>query len=166
MVSELRGPLSGLTARRTARNNPHPLRTREHSIREPCSSGGGELKCLEIASGLSQKSVQGIVTPVSKLSRLFYNTGRRLCQSVSRSNILATRSSFSSANGAARICKPIGRPAFVNQLSSDILRRSPLDESLFDSVVNLRHHKARVSSYRISNIITLTGMKFGPKVTM
>jgi hypothetical protein len=48
-----------------------------------------------------------------EVSILFYNTGRRLCQSVSRSNILATRSNFFSANGEPRICRPIGNPDFV-----------------------------------------------------
>src|SRR5262249_22048811 len=43
-----------------------------------------------------------------------YSLGRRVCQSVARSYIRATRSSFSSSNGAAKICKPIGSPVFVN----------------------------------------------------
>src|SRR5262249_43236440 len=42
-----------------------------------------------------------------------HSVGRRVCQSVAFSCIRATRSSFSSSNGAASTCNPIGRPAFV-----------------------------------------------------
>src|SRR5262249_25002081 len=45
---------------------------------------------------------------------LCYITARRKCQSVAVSNIRATRSSFSSANGAAINCSPIGNPPLVN----------------------------------------------------
>jgi hypothetical protein len=36
-----------------------------------------------------------------------------MCQSVACSSMRAVRSGFSSSNGAARICRPIGKPAFV-----------------------------------------------------
>ncbi len=46
-------------------------------------------------------------------SRHYTNPGRFRCQSVARSKTRAVRNSFSSANGAARSCRPIGRPALV-----------------------------------------------------
>ncbi len=41
------------------------------------------------------------------------SSGRRVCQSVSRSYMRAARSSRSSSNGGARICSPIGKPLRV-----------------------------------------------------
>ena len=66
-----------------------------------------------LSCAFSSTALVSIRFPYQFLPSLFYNTGRLRCQSVSRSCIRATRSNFSSANGGASICKPIGKPALV-----------------------------------------------------
>src|SRR5262249_5729429 len=70
-------------------------------VREPVLPSG--IKVSKGASQFGKHLIHGDYT----------SFGRWLCQSVSRSYMRAIRSSFSSSNGGACSCSPIGKPARV-----------------------------------------------------
>src|SRR5260370_15727769 len=84
---------------------------------------GGVTNCGTVFQVRNVGNIAGVVVAVEHVNVIILHcsspfftivpVGRRVCQSVSFSCIRAVRSSFSSANVGARICKPMGRLLFV-----------------------------------------------------